>query len=85
MAIRWIANTGTSLLGYLCADVVKLVDTLALGASTARCVGSSPIIRTILVSSICVFCYSNSNRRQVSHGIVVLDDLSSISAFEKVL
>ncbi len=28
------------------ADVVKLVDTLDLGSSAARCVGSSPSIRT---------------------------------------
>ncbi len=37
---------------YLCspkirnADVVKLVDTLDLGSSAVRCVGSSPSIRT---------------------------------------
>lgn len=29
------------------ADVVKLVDTLDLGSSAVRCVGSSPSIRTI--------------------------------------
>ncbi len=29
-----------------CADVVELVDTLALGASAARREGSSPFIRT---------------------------------------
>jgi hypothetical protein len=28
------------------ADVVKLVDTLDLGSSAVRCVGSSPSIRT---------------------------------------
>ena len=28
------------------ADVVKLVDTLDLGSSASRCVGSSPSIRT---------------------------------------
>jgi hypothetical protein len=35
---------------YLCnpknPDVVKLVDTPDLGSGAARCVGSSPIIRT---------------------------------------
>ena len=31
----------------LYADVVELVDTLALGASAARREGSSPFIRTI--------------------------------------
>ena len=29
------------------ADVVKLVDTLDLGSSAVRCVGSTPSIRTI--------------------------------------
>ncbi len=29
------------------ADVVKLVDTLDLGSSAERCVGSSPSIRTM--------------------------------------
>lgn len=28
------------------ADVVELVDTLALGASAVRCVGSIPTVRT---------------------------------------
>ena len=32
------------------ADVVKLVDTLDLGSSAERCAGSSPSIRTNVVS-----------------------------------
>ena len=32
------------------ADVVELVDTLALGASVARREGSSPFIRTKMIS-----------------------------------
>ena len=36
-------------IAYLCgvsADVVKLADTLDLGSSAERCVGSTPSIRT---------------------------------------
>ena len=34
------------------ADVVKLVDTLDLGSSAVRCVGSTPSIRTYLKDGI---------------------------------
>lgn len=42
-------NIGESVLFYkYLADVAELADALDLGSSTARCVGSTPSIRTII-------------------------------------
>ncbi len=41
------------------ADVVKLVDTLDLGSSAERYAGSSPSIRTIMVSFRGHFLFNN--------------------------